>query len=116
MSERFTAFVSPRYVSVPVRSRRLRNGCRPPATGGGGAVSVRRGPYTPRGGPNGGDGGRGGDVVLEVSSGVRDLAWFADHPHQRATSGQKGSGNNRRGAGGEDLVLRVPDGTVVRDE
>jgi GTPase len=84
--------------------------------GGDGAVSFRREPYTPRGGPNGGDGGKGGGVVLEVSPSVRDLSWFADHPHQRATSGEPGSGNNRRGGNGHDLVLRVPDGTVVHDE
>jgi GTP-binding protein len=84
--------------------------------GGDGAVSFRREPYTPRGGPNGGDGGKGGDVMLEVSRGVRDLSWFVDHPHQRAKNGGPGSGNNRKGAGGDDLVLRVPDGTVVRDE
>ena len=84
--------------------------------GGDGAVSFRREPYTPRGGPNGGDGGRGGDVVLEVASGLRDLSWFADHPHHRAKSGGTGSGNNRRGGDAEDLVLRVPEGTVVRDE
>src|SRR5438093_5045865 len=84
--------------------------------GGDGAISFRREPYTPRGGPNGGDGGRGGDVVLEVSTSVRDLSWFADHPHHRARSGEPGSGNNRRGRDGADLVLRVPDGTVVRDE
>src|SRR5881275_1148413 len=84
--------------------------------GGDGAASFRREPYTPRGGPNGGDGGRGGDVVLEVSTGLRDLSWFVDHPHQRAKGGGAGSGNNRRGAEGDDLVLRVPDGTVVHDE
>src|SRR5437588_1415347 len=84
--------------------------------GGDGAVSFRREPYTPRGGPNGGDGGRGGDVVLEVSSSARDLAWLADHPHQRAANGGPGGKSNRSGAAGADLVLRVPDGTVVRDE
>ena len=84
--------------------------------GGDGVVSFRREPYTPRGGPNGGSGGRGGDVVLEVSTAVRDLSWFTDHPHQRAGDGGPGSGNNRSGAEGGDLVLRVPDGTVVRDE
>ena len=84
--------------------------------GGDGAVSFRREPYTPRGGPNGGDGGKGGDVVLEVSPSVRDLAWFADHPHQRARGGEPGGKSNRSGGAGEDLVLRVPDGTVVRDE
>src|SRR5438552_12933442 len=84
--------------------------------GGDGAVSFRREPYTPRGGPNGGDGGRGGDVVLEVASGVRDLSWFVDHPHQRASSGGSGGKSNRTGGNGGDLILRVPDGTVVRDE
>jgi GTP-binding protein len=84
--------------------------------GGDGGATFRREPYTPRGGPNGGDGGKGGDVVLEVSSSVRDLSWFADHPHQRAKGGESGSSNNRSGAAGADLVLRVPDGTVVRDE
>src|SRR6266516_611063 len=84
--------------------------------GGDGAVSFRREPYTPHGGPNGGDGGKGGDVVLQVASSIRDLGWFADHPHQRGTNGGPGAGNNRRGADGADLVLKVPDGTVVRDE
>src|SRR5204863_2429466 len=84
--------------------------------GGDGAVSFRREPYTPRGGPNGGDGGKGGDVVLEVSPSVRDLASFGDHPHQRARGGEPGGKSNRSGGAGEDLVLRVPDGTVVRDE
>src|SRR5205085_10946557 len=54
--------------------------------------------------------------VLEVSTSVRDLAWFADHPHQRARGGEPGGKSNRSGGAGEDLVLRVPDGTVVRDE
>src|SRR5438874_8435246 len=84
--------------------------------GGDGAVSFRREPYTPRGGPNGGGGGRGGEVVLEASTAVRDLSWFVDHPHHRAKGGGAGSGNNRRGAAGDDLVLRVPEGTMVRDE
>src|SRR5437762_13669336 len=75
--------------------------------GGDGAASFRREPYTPRGGPNGGDGGKGGDVVLEVSTGLRDLSWFVDHPHQRAKSGGAGAGNNRRGAVGDELVLRL---------
>src|SRR5438309_733287 len=63
--------------------------------GGDGAVSFRREPYTPRGGPNGGGGGRGGEVVLEASTAVRDLSWFGDHPHHRAKGGGAGSGNNR---------------------
>jgi GTP-binding protein len=84
--------------------------------GGDGAVSFHREKYKPRGGPDGGDGGRGGDVVLVVSPEVFDLGWLAAHPHQRAADGGRGQGNNRTGADGEDLVLRVPDGTVVRDE
>jgi GTP-binding protein len=84
--------------------------------GGDGAVSLHREKYKPRGGPDGGNGGPGGDVVLEVSPEVFDLGWLAKHPHQRAGDGIRGQGNNRSGADGEDLVLRVPDGTVVRDE
>jgi GTPase len=84
--------------------------------GGDGAVSFHREKYKPRGGPDGGDGGRGGDVILEVSPEVFDLGWLAKHPHQRAADGGRGHGNNRRGPDGDDLVLRVPHGTVVRDE
>jgi GTP-binding protein len=84
--------------------------------GGDGAVSFHREKYKPRGGPDGGNGGRGGDVVLEVSPDVFDLDWLAKHPHQRAPDGGRGQGNNRSGADGEDLVLRVPDGTQVLDE
>jgi GTPase len=84
--------------------------------GGDGAVSFRREPYTPRGGPDGGDGGPGGSVILEVSTGVRDLSWLADHPHQRAGAGRPGGGSRSTGAAGRDLVLEVPDGTVVLDE
>jgi GTPase len=84
--------------------------------GGDGAASFHREKYKPRGGPDGGDGGRGGNVVLEVSPDVFDLGWLAKHPHQRAKDGARGQGDNRTGADGEDLVVRVPDGTVVRDE
>ncbi len=84
--------------------------------GGDGAASFRREAHVPRGGPDGGDGGKGGDVILEVSTEVFDLAWLASHPHQRAGKGEPGRGNARRGASGDDLVLRVPDGTVVREE
>jgi GTP-binding protein len=84
--------------------------------GGNGAASFRREAHVPRGGPDGGDGGRGGDVVVEVSADVYDLAWLAGHPHQRAGDGGHGRGSNRRGADGQDRVLRVPDGTVVREE
>ncbi|HXJ64163.1 MAG TPA: GTPase ObgE [Actinomycetota bacterium] len=84
--------------------------------GGDGAVTFRREPYTPRGGPDGGDGGQGGSVVLEVSTGMRDLSWLADHPHQRARGGQPGGKSRSSGSAAADLVINVPDGTVVRDE
>jgi GTP-binding protein len=84
--------------------------------GGHGSSSILREPYNPRGGPDGGDGGSGGDVVFEVATGVRDLAWLADHPHLRAESGGAGGKRGKTGAEGEDLVIRVPDGTRVEDE
>jgi GTP-binding protein len=84
--------------------------------GGDGSPSMRREPYTPRGGPDGGNGGSGGSVVLEVSGRARDLAWLRDHPHQRAEAGGPGRSNKRDGASGDDLILAVPDGTVVHDE
>jgi GTPase len=84
--------------------------------GGDGSASFRREPYTPRGGPDGGDGGPGGDVVLEVSRGVRDLSSFLDHPHHRAGAGGAGGRSRRTGAAGADVVLKVPDGTIARDE
>ncbi len=73
-------------------------------------------PFRPRGGPDGGDGGRGGDVVFEVDPGVRDLSFLADHPLLRAGPGRPGGPRNRTGADGADLVVRVPDGTRVEDE
>src|SRR3990170_1579823 len=84
--------------------------------GGDGSASVLREPYTPRGGPDGGDGGRGGDVVFEVSTRVRDLSWLADHPPPRAENGRSGGKRGRTGAEGEDLVIAVPDGTRVEDD
>ena len=84
--------------------------------GGAGSASIRREPFNPRGGPDGGDGGRGGDVILRVDPSVFDLSRWADHPHQRARPGGRGARNRRHGADGQDLVLPVPDGTVVSDE
>jgi GTP-binding protein len=84
--------------------------------GGDGAASFRREPFTPRGGPDGGDGGPGGSVILEVSRSVIDLSHLADRPHQRARPGQPGGRSNRTGSAGRDLVLPVSDGTIVRDE
>jgi GTP-binding protein len=84
--------------------------------GGDGSASMRREPFTPKGGPDGGDGGRGGDVVLRASRDVHDLSWFADHPHLRAEAGAPGGRARRDGANGADLILTVPDGTVVSDD
>src|SRR6266511_1103124 len=83
--------------------------------GGAGSSSIRREPYRPKGGPDGGDGGKGGDVILRVDPSMFDLSRYRD-PHHRAKNGRSGSSNNRHGSSGEDLVLPVPDGTIVRDE
>jgi GTPase len=84
--------------------------------GGDGSTSTHSEPYKPRGGPDGGSGGGGGSVVFEVSRNVHDLGWLADHPHQKAEHGKPGRSARREGASGKDLVLHVPDGTVVFDE
>ncbi|MEX2583596.1 MAG: GTPase ObgE [Gemmatimonadota bacterium] len=83
--------------------------------GGAGAVSFRRESYIPLGGPDGGDGGKGGDVVLEVDSQLSTLLDYRYRQHYRARSGGNGEGANRTGRSGEDLVLRVPPGTTARD-
>ena len=83
--------------------------------GGDGHVSFRREKYVPDGGPDGGDGGRGGDVILKVDNGVNTLA---DYRHKRkfaASPGQDGGKRNCRGKDGEDLILKVPKGTLVKD-
>ena len=84
--------------------------------GGHGSAAMLSEPFKPRGGPEGGDGGRGGDVVFEVSSGIRDLSALADQPHLRADEGKPGGASRRTGASGADLVIQVPDGTMVFDE
>jgi GTP-binding protein len=81
--------------------------------GGAGAVSFRREPYVSKGGPDGGDGGRGGDVFLEASRSVVSLLGFRDHPHRKAGDGAHGMGKTRHGRRGADLVVPVPEGTVV---
>ncbi|WP_030105364.1 GTPase ObgE [Actinoalloteichus caeruleus] len=81
--------------------------------GGNGCASVHREKFKPLGGPDGGNGGRGGDVVLVVDSGVHTLLDFHYRPHARATNGRQGQGGHREGAAGQDLELRVPEGTVV---
>ena len=73
--------------------------------GGAGAVAFRREPYVDRGGPDGGDGGHGGDVWLTADRNVASLIAFRDHPHRKAASGGHGSGNKRTGATGADLVV-----------
>jgi len=82
--------------------------------GGAGAVSWRREAHVDRGGPDGGDGGHGGDVWLVASVNESSLLGFRDHPFRRATDGVHGSGSKRHGARGKDLVVPVPVGTVVR--
>jgi GTP-binding protein len=83
--------------------------------GGAGAVSFRREAHVSEGGPDGGDGGRGGDVWLLADHNVASLLSFKDHPHRRATSGTHGMGKGRHGRGGSDVEVPVPEGTVVRD-
>jgi GTP-binding protein len=82
--------------------------------GGHGVASVHREKFKPLGGPDGGNGGDGGDVVLVVDPQTTTLLDYHHSPHRRATSGKGGQGSNRNGANGEDLVLPVPDGTVVK--
>lgn len=83
--------------------------------GGNGCVSVHREKFKPLGGPDGGNGGHGGDIILEVTAQVHTLLDFHFHPHVKAPRGTNGSGDHRHGARGEDLVLEVPPGTVVVD-
>ncbi len=83
--------------------------------GGDGAVHFRREKYVPRGGPDGGNGGKGGDVVLEASPTLSTLSAFRHRPAQRAADGRPGGSADRTGRSGEDLVLAVPLGTLVRD-
>ena len=84
--------------------------------GGGGCVSFRREKYIEYGGPDGGDGGRGGDVVAEVVDGLNTLIDFRYQQHFFAKSGQPGMGKQRTGHDGDDNVLRVPVGTEILDE
>jgi GTP-binding protein len=83
--------------------------------GGHGCVSFRREKYVPHGGPDGGDGGDGGSVIIVARPGVNNLAPLAHHKFWRAPSGANGSGANKQGKSGDDLILEVPPGTLVID-
>ncbi|GAA4582891.1 GTPase ObgE [Planotetraspora phitsanulokensis] len=83
--------------------------------GGNGCASVHREKFKPLGGPDGGNGGRGGDVILEVDPNVSTLLEYHHRPHRHAGNGKQGMGSDRDGANGEDIVLPVPNGTVVKD-
>lgn len=84
--------------------------------GGHGCVSVHREKFKPLGGPDGGNGGHGGDIILEVSDQVHTLLDFHFRPHLKSGRGGNGAGNHRNGARGEDLILEVPVGTVVQND
>jgi GTP-binding protein len=83
--------------------------------GGRGCVSFRREKYVPRGGPDGGDGGKGGDIVFQASHNLATLLDFRYRPHHLAPGGAKGEGNNRTGRSGEDIEIAVPVGTIIKE-
>ena len=99
----------PRFIDRVVIHARAGNG-------GKGCASVHREKFKPLGGPDGGNGGRGGSIVLVVDPQVHTLLDFHFHPHVVAQSGKPGAGSNRDGAAGADLEVHVPDGTVVLDD
>ncbi|MDO4908803.1 MAG: GTPase ObgE [Corynebacterium sp.] len=84
--------------------------------GGNGCASIHREKFKPLGGPDGGNGGHGGDIIFEVSPQVHTLMDLHYRPHLKATRGANGAGDHRNGARGEDLVVAIPAGTVVKDE
>jgi len=84
--------------------------------GGNGCVAFRREKFVPRGGPSGGDGGRGGNIIMESSERHNTLVHFRFNPEYRAERGRHGEGSNKTGPEGESIVLKVPVGTIVYDE
>lgn len=83
--------------------------------GGDGVVAFRREKYVPRGGPSGGDGGKGGDVIIKANGALNTLVNFQHKVHFKAQAGERGGSSNRTGASADDVVIDVPAGTVVRD-
>jgi GTP-binding protein len=83
--------------------------------GGNGCASFRREAHVPRGGPDGGDGGHGGSIIVRADENVSSLANIVGHKHWKADSGRPGEGNLRTGRSGEDAIIPVPPGTLVRD-
>ena len=83
--------------------------------GGSGCVSFRREKFIPRGGPDGGDGGKGGDITFITSTARRTLQQFRNKKHFRAKNGQPGLGSNKTGKSGDSLVIDIPPGTLITD-
>jgi len=83
--------------------------------GGAGSVSFRREKYVPKGGPDGGDGGRGGDVIFVVRRNLKTLSHLRMRPHFRAEDGRPGAGRNMHGRDGESVIIPVPPGTIIRE-
>ncbi len=83
--------------------------------GGNGHVSFRRELFVPAGGPDGGDGGKGGDIIVEVDKGMNTLEDFRNRQKYVATAGEEGGGKRMHGKNGKDLVIKVPEGTIIRD-